>query len=303
MAEKLLVSGSVAYDCIETPVDKADYILGGSASYAALAASYFTPTMISGIVGNDFKESDVKRLTARAIDISNIKFEQSKPTFFWRGKYHDNFNSRETLDVQVNVYEDYKPELNAEARSAKYVLLGNISPVVQSAVLDMIESPKFVIVDTMDLWINIERQALEAIVKRADLLILNDSEAKLFSGERNIICAGKALMKLGAKSVIIKTGEYGAMLFHKDGFFVVPAFPIESLHDPTGAGDSFAGALAGYLAGCDDTSFEAIRKGMVIASATASMTVESFSCYKLEENGLDEINRRRDYIKKISCSD
>lgn len=303
MAEKLLVSGSVAYDCIETPVDKADYILGGSASYAALAASYFTPTMISGIVGNDFKESDVKRLTARAIDISNIKFEQSKPTFFWRGKYHDNFNSRETLDVQVNVYEDYKPELNTEARSAKYVLLGNISPVVQSAVLDMIESPKFVIVDTMDLWINIERQALEAIVKRADLLILNDSEAKLFSGERNIICAGKALMKLGAKSVIIKTGEYGAMLFHKDGFFVVPAFPIESLHDPTGAGDSFAGALAGYLAGCDDTSFEAIRKGMVIASATASMTVESFSCYKLEENGLDEINRRRDYIKKISCSD
>lgn len=303
MAEKLLVSGSIAYDCIETPLDKADYILGGSASYASLASSYFAPTLISGIVGNDFKESDVKRLTARAIDISNIKFEQSKPTFFWRGKYHDNFNSRETLDVQVNVYEDYKPELNAEARSAKYVLLGNISPVVQTAVLDMIESPKFVIVDTMDLWINIERQALEAIVKRADLLILNDSEAKLFSGERNIICAGKKLMGLGAKSVIIKTGEYGAMLFHKAGFFVVPAFPIESLHDPTGAGDSFAGALAGYLAGCDDTSFEAIRKGMVVASATASMTVESFSCYKLEENGLDEINRRRDYIKKISCSD
>ncbi len=300
MSEKLLVIGSVAYDCIETPIDHADYILGGSAAYAALAASYFAPTLLSGVVGNDFKESDVKRLTARSIDITNLKFDSEKPTFFWRGKYHENFNSRETLDVQLNSYADFSPELNDSAREVKYVLLGNISPSIQSAALDMVKSPKFVIVDTMDLWITTEREALESLVKRADLLILNDSEAKMFSAQANIICAGKKLMSLGAKCVIIKTGEYGAMLFHKDGFFVVPAFPVESLHDPTGAGDSFAGALAGYLAGCDDSSFKSICRGMVIASATASMTVESFSCYKLEENGLEEINRRRDYIKKIS---
>ncbi len=303
MSEKLLVVGSVAYDCIETPIDSADFILGGSAAYASLAASYFSSTILSGVVGNDFKDSDIKRLTARSIDISNLKFDTEKPTFFWRGKYHENFNSRETLDVRLNSYENYSPELNDTAREAKYVLLGNISPSIQTAVLDMVKEPKFVIVDTMDLWISTERDALEALVKRADLLILNDSEAKMFSGLTNIICAGKWLMNLGAKCVIIKTGEYGAMLFHKDGFFVVPAFPVESLHDPTGAGDSFAGALAGYLAGCDDTSFASIKKGMVVASATASMTVESFSCYNLEKNGLDEINRRRDYILKISTAD
>ena len=300
MAEKLLVVGSVAYDCIETPDDSADFILGGSASYAALAASYFAPTAISAIVGNDFKDSDVKRLTARSIDLSNLQSDSSKPTFFWRGKYLENFNSRETLDVRLNAYENFAPQLDETARNSKFVLLGNISPAIQSAVLDLVREPQFVILDTMDLWISTERDDLLKLVRRCDLLILNDSEAKMLAGTNNIIVAGRELMKLGVKSVIIKTGEYGAMLFSGDDFFVIPAYPVVALHDPTGAGDSFAGALAGYLAGCGKTDFESIKLGMLAGAATASMTVESFSCYKLEENGRDEIDRRCQYIKKIS---
>jgi len=300
MANKLLITGSVAYDCIETPLAKADYILGGSASYAALAASFFAPTCMASIVGNDFKESDVARLKARGIDLSSLVIDSSRPTFFWRGKYHDNFNSRETLDIKLNVFEDYKPSLADGAKDANFVLLGNISPAVQRAALEAVAKPSFVILDTMDLWINIANAELKGIIPRADILILNDSEAKLLAGTRNIIGAGDVLLKLGAKSVIIKTGEYGAMLFHKDGFFVIPAFPVRALHDPTGAGDSFAGALAGSLAGSGDTSFKAIKNAMIAGAATASLTVESFSCYKLEETGIEEINRRIRLIKQYS---
>jgi len=300
MNDKLLVVGSVAYDCIETPADSADFILGGSASYAALAASYFAPTMISAVVGNDFKDSDIKRLTARAIDLSDVRFDSSKPTFFWRGKYHKNFNSRETLDVRLNAYENFVPQLGKDAQGAKYVLLGNISPEIQAATLDLVKAPQYVILDTMDLWITTAAESLNNLIKRCDLLIVNDSEAKLLAGTQNIICAGNELLKSGAKTVVIKAGEFGAMLFHCEGFFVVPAYPITSLHDPTGAGDSFAGALAGYIAGAGKVDFETIKNGMLAGAATASMTVESFSCYKLEQYGIDEINRRREFIKNIS---
>ncbi|MBE6413610.1 MAG: sugar kinase [Verrucomicrobiaceae bacterium] len=298
MAE-LLVFGSIAYDCIETPIAKEDYILGGSASYAALAASYFAPVKMAGIVGCDFKDSDISRLKARNIDVSGLEHSQ-KPTFFWRGKYHDNFNSRDTLDVQLNAFEGYSPILADSYKNAKYVLLGNISPEHQSKVLSEIASPKFVVLDTMDLWINTALEPLKNLIKRVNLLIVNDSEAKALAQERNIIRAGEKLLQLGAESVIIKTGEYGAMLFHKEGFFVIPAFPVVELHDPTGAGDSFVGALTGYLAGKDSCDFTSLKQAMVYGAATASLTVESFSCYKLEENGFDEVQRRADYIKKIS---
>ncbi len=296
---ELLVFGSIAYDCIETPIAKEDYILGGSASYAALAASYFSPVKMAGIVGCDFKDSDIARLKARNIDVSGLEHSQ-KPTFFWRGKYHDNFNTRDTLDVQLNAFEGYEPTLADSYKQAEYVLLGNISPEHQKKVLDSVASPKFVVLDTMDLWINIALDSLKDMIKRVDLLIVNDSEAKMLSQERNIIKAGSVLLSLGAKSVIIKTGEYGAMLFHKDGFFVIPAYPVSELHDPTGAGDSFVGALAGYLAGKGSSDFSSLKQAMIYGAATASLTVESFSCYKLEENGFDEVERRAQYIKKIS---
>ena len=296
---ELLVFGSVAYDCIETPLDKEDYILGGSASYAALAASYFCPVKMAGVVGCDFKESDIARLKARNIDISNLE-RSPKPTFFWRGRYHDNFNSRDTLDVQLNAFEGWTPKLGGSCAATEYVLLGNISPDHQKAVLDAVKSPKFTVLDTMNLWIGIALDGLKALIKRVDLFIVNDSEAKQLSGEANIIRAGEKLSGMGAGSVIIKTGEYGAMLFHKDGFFVIPAYPVRELHDPTGAGDSFAGALAGYIAGKGDSSFESLKRAMVYGAATASLTVESFSCYKLEKSGFAEVERRAEYIKKIS---
>ncbi len=298
MAE-LLVFGSIAYDCIEIPIAKEDYILGGSASYAALAASYFAPVKMAGVVGCDFKDSDIKRLEARGVDLSGLEHSQ-KPTFFWRGKYHDNFNTRDTVDVQLNAFEDYSPTLANSYKNTEYVLLGNISPEHQSKVLDEVSSPKFVILDTMDLWINTALDSLKEIIKRVNLLIVNDSEAKALAQERNIICAGNKLLQMGAESVIIKAGEYGAMLLHKEGFFVVPAYPVVELHDPTGAGDSFVGALAGYLAGKDSCDFISLKHAMIYGSATASLTVESFSCYKLEENGFDEVQRRAEYIKKIS---
>ncbi len=298
MAE-LLVFGSIAYDCIETPIAKEDYILGGSASYAALAASYFSSVKMAGIVGNDFKASDIDRLKARNIDVSGLEYSE-KPTFFWRGKYHDNFNTRDTLDVQLNAFEGYSPVLADSCKNVEYVLLGNISPEHQKKVLDDVKNPKFVVLDTMDLWINIALEPLKEMIKRVDLLIVNDSEAKLLSQERNIIRAGEKLQAMGARSVIIKTGEYGAMLFHKDGFFVIPAYPVVELHDPTGAGDSFVGALTGYLAGKNATDFASLKQAMIYGAATASLTVESFSCYKLEENGFDEVERRAEYIKKIS---
>ena len=300
MKDSLLIVGSVAYDCIETPLDSADFILGGSASYAALAASFFSSVKIVGVVGNDFKESDISRLAARNIDISALTFDTQKPTFFWRGKYHENFSSRETLDVRLNAFEGYMPKLGESAKKAKYVLLGNISPEIQESVLGDMENPEFVILDTMDLWIQTANAKLRELIRRTDLLILNDSEAKMLSENRNIICAGDALLEMGAKYVIIKTGEYGAMLFHPDGFFVIPAYPVRDLRDPTGAGDSFAGALAGYIAGAGKTDFETIKLGMLAGAATSSLTVESFSCYKLEESGLGEINRRCQYIEKIT---
>lgn len=297
---KLLVVGSIAYDNIKTPLDSVQWALGGSASYAALAASFFAPTMLCGIVGKDFKKSDLARLSRRGIDTSNVEIDPNGETFFWSGEYLDNFNSRETLETRVNVYENYVPKLNDAAKNADFVLLGNIGPDVQKCALDAMLSSPFVILDTMNLWIDIANRALKELIKRADIFIVNDSEAKLISGERNIILAGESLLKLGAKSAVVKTGEYGAMLFHKDGFFVIPAYPVRDLRDPTGAGDTFAGALAGVLAGSGKTDFTAIKNAMLTGAAAASMTVESFSSDKLEEAGLDEIKRRQDFIRRIS---
>lgn len=297
----VLVFGSVAYDCIETPFDKADYILGGSASYAALASSFFAPTKMVGVVGGDFKQDDIRRLSARGIDIRGLEIKSEGQTFFWRGKYCNNFNERDTLEVRVNVYENYDPKIPEALRNCPFVLLGNIDPSVQTKVLDKMESPRFVILDTMNLWIEIANKPLRELIKRADILILNDSEARQLANENNLILCGDLLREMGAKSVIIKKGEHGAMLFHADGFFTLPAYPVRALHDPTGAGDSFAGALAGYMAGAGSTDFETIKRAMLAGTAAASITVESFSCYKLEESGLAEVEAREEHIRKITA--
>ncbi len=294
--DKLLITGSIAYDSIETPLASEEYILGGSASYASLSASLFCPVVMDGIVGADFKESDLARLKKHGIDTSGIKVDKTRNTMFWRGKYHENFNTRETQDIQLNVYEDYTPHLVDVAKEARFVLLGNISPMVQEAVLDSVSDPDFVILDTMDLWINTTNSQLKNLMGKVDLVIMNDSEAKLLSEESNIMLAADKIRAMGAKTLVIKLGEYGSMLFHDEGYFTTPAYPVRSLHDPTGAGDSFAGALAGYICAKSDSSFETLKHGMVLSSAAASITVESFSCRKLEEAGIEEVKRRAKFI-------
>ncbi len=296
----VLIAGSVAYDCIETPVAKEDYILGGASCYAALACSYFAPTKMTGIAGNDFKASDLERLKARGIDVSGLEFDPDRPTFFWRGKYHENFKSRETLDVRLNAFENYSPKLSPELAECGYVLLGNISPTLQRSILDQVAKPRFVVLDTMDLWISTANAELKELIKRVDVLILNDDEAKQLSGRNNLLNAGDALRGLGARAVIIKKGEHGSMLFCDDGFFMMGAYPVRELYDPTGAGDSYAGALIGSIAAASDASFASLKRAMLAAAATSSITVESFSCYKLESSGMDEISRRMEYIRQIT---
>lgn len=296
----VLVYGSVAYDSIETPFDKAEYILGGSASYAALAASFFAPANILGCVGSDFKEDDIRRLSARGVGLEGLEIKDGKQTFFWRGKYHYNFNKRDTLEVRLDIMENYEPKIPQALRESPYVLLANLGPESQSKVLDAMQNPKFVVLDTMNLWIETALKELKDLLKRVDLLILNDSEAQELAGENNTVVCGDILREMGAKSVIIKKGEHGAMLFHEGGFFTIASYPVRKLIDPTGAGDSFAGALIGYIAKEDKTDFETLKRAMLAATATASITVESFSCHKLEEEGVEEIKKRENFIREIS---
>ncbi len=300
MNNKVLVLGSVAYDNIETRYAKENNILGGSASYASLACSYFNPAAMLGVVGKDFNPKDIELLKSRDIDLSALQIDESGDTFFWSGKYLDNFNRRETLEVQLNVFEHFNPILPDSLKASKYVLLANISPALQNSCLEQLENPEFVVLDTMDLWINIAREDLLNVMPKVDLFILNDSESELLTAEENIFIAAEKILEIGAKSVLIKKGEHGSVLFTKDDIFIAPSFPVKELKDPTGAGDSYAGAMLGYLAAKGDTSFETMKKAMYYASATASMTVEDFSCRQLEKLGLEEVENRVARLIKIS---
>ncbi len=298
--KSVLIFGSVAYDCIETPYDKADYILGGSAAYAALAASYFAPTKILGVVGGDFNSKDIDRLKARNIDTTGLEVKKEGKTFFWRGKYHTNFNKRDTLEVGVNVYENYTPIIPGNCKTTPYVLLGNIDPNIQNAVFESLKNPKCVVLDTMHLWIEITHKALTELLKKVDIFIINEEEAQMLANNTNLIVCGEIIRAMGAKTLIIKKGEHGSMLFHKDGFFTTPAYPIKDLRDPTGAGDSFSGALIAYLAQKDATDFQTIKEAIRVGTAVSSMTVEAFSSYTLEKEGIAEVEKRIEYIKEIT---
>ena len=289
----VLVVGSVAFDNIITPHATGERILGGSASYAALATSYYAPSRLVGVVGHVFDEKHIDRFRAHGIDIEGLQRDDSGPTFFWKGKYHENFNKRDTIDIQLNVFETFRPELPDNYKDSEYLMLGNIAPGLQLHVLEQVtETKPYVLADTIDLWIDIQKDELLQVVCKVDLFVINDSESEQLTGEKNIILAGKKLLELGTQAAIIKKGEHGAYLFHPDGLFALPAYPVTELRDPTGAGDSFAGGLLGYLAAHDDTSFKAICNAMVYATATASMTVEDFSCDRLESAGADAIQAR-----------
>jgi len=296
----LLVVGSIALDTVKTPVEEHSDLLGGSASYAAAAASYFSPVKLVGVVGSDFPDSEFKFWKQRNIDSEGVKRANGK-TFRWSGEYSWDLNTRETRSVALNVFENFKPALPESYRKTDFVLLANIAPSLQAHVLNQMERPRFVVADTMDLWIETTRADLDALLPRIDLLILNDSEAREMTKETSLIKAGRQIRKFGPRYVAIKKGEHGALLFGEDEFFSCGAYPLEDIHDPTGAGDTFAGGIAGYLAGTVSTvHFTDLRKAMIYGSVLASFAVEAFSLERLRSLSMDQIAERYETFKLMS---
>src|SRR3954464_3316103 len=246
-ARPALIVGSVAIDRVATPFAQSDNILGGAASYASIASSYFTPTRLVATVGADFPKPFLNRLKKHGIAATGLQIDPAGKTFFWSGKYRENFAGRDTLEIQLNVFEKFSPELPAAYQESPYVMLGAIQPALQNHVVDQLTNKKaFILADTFDLWINTTRPEFDRLLPRVDLLVINEDESLLLTGERNMILAGRKLMKMGPRIIVLKKGEHGSLLFHRDGFFAIPAYPVTKFVDPTGAGDSYAGALIGY---------------------------------------------------------
>ena len=296
----VLVVGSIALDTVKTPVEEHADLLGGSASYAALSASFFSPVRLVGIVGTDFPASEFEFWKKRRIDAEGVQRVEGR-TFRWSGEYAWDLNTRETRSVALNVFEHFKPALPASYRKSDFVLLANIAPALQAHVLDQMERPRFVVADTMDLWIETTRSDLDALLPRVDLLILNDSEARQITKETSLIKAGRVIREMGPPYVAIKKGEHGALLFGENEFFSCGAYPLEDIHDPTGAGDTFAGGIAGYLAGTvRNVHFTDLRKAMIYGSVMASFAVEAFSLGRLRRLSMDEISKRYETFKLMS---
>jgi cytidine kinase len=298
----VLILGSIALDAVKTPVEEHGDLLGGSASYAAAAASFFSPVKLVGIVGSDFPQSEFDFWKTRKIDVEGVQRVEGK-TFRWSGEYSWDLNTRETRSVALNVFENFQPKLPASYRKTDFVLLANIAPSLQSHVLDQMERPRFVVADTMDLWIETTRADLDALLPRVDLLILNDSEAREMTKETSLIKAGRRIRKFGPRYIAIKKGEHGALLFgDQDEFFSCAAYPLEDIHDPTGAGDTFAGGIAGYLAGTigGKVTFTDLRKAMIYGSVLASFAVEAFSLDRLRNLSMTEIEQRYEMFKLMS---
>jgi sugar/nucleoside kinase (ribokinase family) len=299
----VLIVGSIALDDIKTQLAEHKNLLGGSASYGAVSASNFSPVSLVGIVGEDFPKEHVELFRNRQIDLAGLQIVPGK-TFRWSGEYMWDMNTRETRSVELNVFETFTPALPEGYRQTPIVLLANIAPDLQHHVLDQVSQPRFVIADTMDLWINIAKDSLTRLIGRVDMLILNDGEARQFTGETSLIKAGKKIREMGPAYVAIKKGEHGCLLFGPEAeFFSCPAFPLEDIHDPTGAGDTFAGGLAGYLAancGTGEVTFEALKKAVVYGSVLASYNVEAFSLERLKTVDSAQIESRYDLFRRIS---
>ncbi len=297
----VLIVGSIALDTVKTPVAEHADLLGGSASYAAVSASFFSGVNLVGVVGDDFTKEHIDYFKSRKIDLAGLQIVKGK-TFRWSGEYHWDLNTRETRSVELNVFEHFTPSLPAGYGATPYVLLANIAPALQHHVLDQMEKPRFVIADTMDLWINIAKPELIELLKRIDMLILNDGEARQLTGVTSLIKAGRAIQGLGPKYVAVKKGEHGCLLFGPDNFFSCGAYPLEDIHDPTGAGDTFAGGLAGCLASQDhgDGDFRELRQAVVYGSVMASFNVEAFSLERLRTLTQGEIEERYQMFKLMS---
>ncbi len=286
----LIIVGTVAFDSIETPFGKAERVVGGAALYGSIAASHFTDQVkLVSIIGGDFPQAELDYMANRGIDQEGLQIIKDKKSFFWSGKYHNNMNSRDTLVTDLNVLADFDPVLPESYKNAEYVMLGNLQPEVQMRVIDQMNTrPKLIILDTMNFWMDIAMDALQKVIAKIDVLTINDEEARQLSGEYSLVKAAAKILKMGPKYLIIKKGEHGALLFHEDKIFSAPALPLAEVYDPTGAGDTFAGGFAGYLAMTDDISFENMKRAIIYGSAMASFCVEKFSNERLKE--VDEVD-------------
>lgn len=283
----LLTVGTVAFDDIQTPYGHAEKVIGGACTYISWAASYFTNDIrLTSIVGADFPQDEIKQLESRGVSMEGLKIVQDGKTFFWAGKYHENMNQRDTITTDLNVLDDFTGDIPDSYKDSDYVMLGNLTPDIQINVMDQLTSPKLIVLDTMNFWMDIAMDRLKEAIARVNVLTINDEEARQLSGEYSLVKAAEKIFEMGPEYLIIKKGEHGAMLMTKEKTFYCPALPLAEVKDPTGAGDTFAGGFMGYIAKTEDISFENMRKAVVYGSAMASFCVEEFSLGKMK--GLDE---------------
>lgn len=299
---KLLIVGTVAFDAIETPFGKTDKILGGAGTYIGLSASHFNlKSAIVSVVGDDFPQEHIDLLKNKNIDLSGLEVVQGGKTFFWSGRYHNDLNSRDTLDTQLNVLADFQPKVPADFKNADVVMLGNLHPLVQSSVLDQMEvKPKLVVLDTMNFWMDCALPELMDVIKRVDVITINDEEARQLSGEYSLVKAAAKIHTMGPKYVVIKKGEHGALLFNEKNVFFAPALPLEEVFDPTGAGDTFAGGFAGFITQSENISFDNMKNAIIYGSNLASFCVEKFGTERMENLSKEEVDARLKQFKSLT---
>ncbi|MDT0643613.1 PfkB family carbohydrate kinase [Zunongwangia sp. F363] len=298
---KLLIVGTVAFDAIETPFGKTDKILGGAATYIGLSASHFdTNSAIVSIIGDDFPQEYLDLFQNNNINIEGIELVEGGKTFFWSGRYHNDLNSRDTLETQLNVLADFQPVVPQSFKDAEFVMLGNLHPLVQLSVLEQVENPKLVVLDTMNFWMDNALEDLKKVISKVDVITINDEEARQLSGEYSLVKAARKIEEMGPKYVVIKKGEHGALLFHEEEIFFAPALPLEEVFDPTGAGDTFAGGFSGYLAKTEDISFENMKNAIIYGSNLASFCVEKFGTERMQELSKEEVHSRLREFRKLT---
>jgi sugar/nucleoside kinase (ribokinase family) len=297
----LLVLGTVAFDTIETPLGKADRIIGGAGTYIAWAASqFYNDIQLVSVIGDDFPKEELEALKGRGVKMDGLECREGEKSFFWAGRYHTNMNSRDTLATELNVLENYAPVLPENCKDVDFLMLGNFAPAVQKSVLEQLNKrPKLVVMDTMNFWMDIAMDELKEVLKSVDVLTINDEEARQLSGEYSLVKAARVIRAMGPKYLVIKKGEHGALLFHGENTFFVPALPLEEVFDPTGAGDSFAGGFIGYLAKTNDFSFESMKRALVFGSVVASHCVEKFGPNKLKTLDTEGLETRTQQFRDL----
>ncbi len=300
----LLTVGTVAFDTIETPYGRAERVVGGACTYISWAASYFTNDInLVSIVGDDFPQDEIMALNSRGVNTEGLEIVEGKKSFFWEGKYHENMNQRDTITTDLNVLADFDPVLPASYKDSRYIMLGNLTPEIQSKVMDQLDDPKLIVMDTMNFWMDVALEPLKQAIARVDVLTINDEEARQLSGEYSLVNAADKIHDMGPRFLIIKKGEHGALLFHEGNIFSAPALPLARVNDPTGAGDSFAGGFIGHLASTDDVSFENMKRAVIQGSVAASFCVEEFSIGRLKSLTKNDIERRVEAFKSLVAFD